>query len=157
MMLCYTLISKKVYKSYKTSKSSSQAASRSTTAKVFIVVAVFSVCFAPFHFTRVPYTLTQTGGMVTSCQAQNALSVAKQTTLWLSATNVCLDPLIYMFLCGVFRKRLTAALCRGSVQGAATESRMEACSQLEMLQVVQSKGRAQLVTHSCQSANQTDM
>ncbi|CAF97388.1 unnamed protein product, partial [Tetraodon nigroviridis] len=106
MVLCYTFISKKVYRSYKASKSRSQAASHKTKAKIFIVVAVFFVCFAPFHFTRVPYTLTQTGGMITSCQAQNALSVAKQTTLWLSATNVCLDPLIYVFLCQVFRKRL---------------------------------------------------
>lgn len=156
MTLCYTLISKKVYESYKASKSRSQAASRSTKAKVFIVLAVFSLCFAPFHFTRVPYTLMQTGGMVTSCRAENALSVAKQTTLWLSATNVCLDPLIYVFLCGMFRKRLRAALYRGSGQVAATESRMETYSQPEMLQVVQSNRRAQLVTHSCQSANQSD-
>lgn len=156
MMVCYTLISKKVYESYKASKSSCQAASRSTKAKVFIVVAVFFVCFAPFHFTRVPYTQLQTGSMVTSCRGQNALSVAKQSTLWLSATNVCLDPLIYVFLCGVFRKRLWAALGRGSVQRTVTESRMETCSQLEMLQVVQSNGRALQGTHSCQPANQSD-
>lgn len=154
MVLCYTFISKKVYRSYKASKSRSQAASRKTKAKIFIVVAVFSVCFAPFHFTRVPYTLTQTGGIMTSCQAQSALSVAKQITLWLSTTNVCLDPLIYVFLCQVFRKRLTTALCRGSVQGTAIESRMRTCSQLEMVQMVQNGGGAQLVT-LCQSTNQS--
>ncbi|XP_003968442.3 P2Y purinoceptor 13-like isoform X2 [Takifugu rubripes] len=140
MTVCYTLISKKVYESYKSSKSSSQAASRKTKAKVFIVLAVFSVCFAPYHFTRVPYTLSQTGSMVSDCWTQNALYVTKKTTLWLSAANVCLDPLIYVFLCGMFRKRLAAALCRRSVPSSATESRVETCSQVEMSQMVQSVG-----------------
>lgn len=111
MVVCYTFISKKVYESYKASKSRSQA-SRKTKAKVFVVVGVFFICFAPFHFARVPYTLTQTGSLVSHCRAENALYIAKETTLWLSATNVCLDPLIYVFLCKVFRRRLTATLSR---------------------------------------------
>lgn len=143
MTVCYTLISKKVYESYKSSKSSSRAASRRTKAKVFIVLAVFFICFVPYHFTRVPYTLVQTGSMVSNCWAENALYVTKKTTLWLSATNVCLDPLIYVFLCGLFRKRLAAALCRRPVHNSATESRMETCSQIEMSQMVQSNGQAE--------------
>lgn len=143
MTVCYTLISKKVYESYKSSKSRSQAASRRTKAKVFIVLAVFFVCFAPYHFTRVPYTLTQTGSMVRGCWAQKALYVTKKTTLWLSSTNVCLDPLIYVFLCGRFRKRLAAALRLRTVHSSATESRMETCSQIEMSQMVQSNGQAE--------------
>lgn len=111
MVVCYTFISKKVYESYKASKSRSQA-SRKTKAKVFVVVGVFFICFAPYHFARVPYTLTQTGSLVSHCRAENALYIAKETTLWLSATNVCLDPLIYVFLCKVFRRRLTATLSR---------------------------------------------
>ncbi|CAB1446441.1 unnamed protein product [Pleuronectes platessa] len=64
MVFCYTFISKKVYESYKASKSRCQAARRRTKAKVFVVVAVFFICFAPFHFARVPYTLTQTRDLV---------------------------------------------------------------------------------------------
>lgn len=156
MTVCYTLISKKVYESYKASKSSSQAASRSTKAKVFIVVAVFFICFAPYHFTRVPYTEMQTGAMVTSCWEQKAFSIAKRTTLWLSATNVCLDPLIFVFLCRVFRKRLMTALCRRSVQGAAIECEMETSTQLKPSQVVRSSGQAERVTQSCQPADPSD-
>lgn len=156
MTVCYTSISKKVYASYKASKSTSQAASRSTKAKVFIVMAVFFICFAPYHFVRVPFTKMQTKAMVTSCWEQKALSIAKQTTLWLSATNVCLDPLIFVFLCRAFRKTLMAALCRRSVQGAAIECGMETNLQLKMPEQVRSSGQAELVTQSCQSADPSD-
>lgn len=138
MVVCYTFISKKVYESYKASKSRSQAASRRTKAKVFVVVGVFFVCFAPFHFARVPYTLTQTGSLVGFCRAQNALYIAKETTLWLSATNVCLDPLIYVFLCKVFRKRLTATLCRKALPKGGMETPTATSTQLEMSHMAQS-------------------
>lgn len=134
MVVCYTFISKKVYESYRASKSRSQAATRRTKAKVFVVVGVFFICFAPFHFTRVPYTLTQTRGS-SHCRAQNALYIAKETTLWLSATNVCLDPLIYVFLCKVFRKRLTATFCQRLIHKGVGESPTATSTQLEMSQV----------------------
>lgn len=135
MVVCYTFISKKVYESYKASKSRSQAASRRTKAKVFVVVGVFFICFAPFHFARVPYTLTQTRSIASHCQAQNALYIAKETTLWLSTTNVCLDPLIYVFLCKVFRKKLTAALCWKPLHKGTMESATATSTQLEMSQI----------------------
>ncbi|XP_075956021.1 LOW QUALITY PROTEIN: P2Y purinoceptor 12-like [Anarhichas minor] len=135
MVVCYTFISRKVYESYKASKSRSQAVTRRTKAKVFVVVGVFFICFAPFHFARVPYTLTQTRSSASHCQAQNALYIAKETTLWLSATNVCLDPLIYVFLCKVFRKRLTASICRKQVHIGATESTTATLTQQEMSQI----------------------
>ncbi|XP_014909683.1 P2Y purinoceptor 13-like [Poecilia latipinna] len=113
MVFCYTFISKKVYESYKASKSKSHAANRRTKAKVFVVVGVFFVCFAPFHSVIVPYMLTQTRRLkLADCRAESALYIAKETTLWLSATNVCLDPLIYVFLCKVFRKRLMTMICK---------------------------------------------
>ncbi|KAM9852835.1 LOW QUALITY PROTEIN: uncharacterized protein ACBR49_003700 [Aulostomus maculatus] len=135
MVVCYTFISKKVYESYKASRSKSQAASRRTKAKVFVVVGVFFICFAPFHFARVPYTLTQTRNTVGLCRAQNALYIAKETTLWLSATNICLDPLIYVFLCKVFRRRLTATLCRKPLHKGATDSATATSTQQEMSQI----------------------
>ncbi|XP_068568091.1 P2Y purinoceptor 13-like [Cebidichthys violaceus] len=132
MVVCYTFISRKVYESYKASKSSSQASSRRTKAKVFVVVGVFFICFAPYHFVRVPYTLTQIGSTASHCQA---LYIAKETALWLSTTNVCLDPLIYVFLCKVFRKRLTAAICRKQVHTGAMESTTATLTQQEMSQI----------------------
>lgn len=135
MVVCYSFISKKVYESYKASKSRSQTASRKTKAKVFVVVGVFFICFAPFHFARVPYTLTQTRNSASPCKAQNDLYIAKETTLWLSATNVCLDPLIYVFLCKMFRRRLTATLRQKPLQKSNMDSATITSTQLEMSQV----------------------
>ncbi|XP_076838175.1 P2Y purinoceptor 13-like [Brachyhypopomus gauderio] len=129
MVVCYTFISRKVYESYRASQASAGTATKRTKAKVFVVVGVFSVCFAPFHLARVPYTLTQTRSTSTRCWAQNQLYVAKETTLWLCATNVCLDPLIYVFLCRVFRRKLSAALCRRPM--GIGESRTETSTKQE--------------------------
>ncbi|KAM9317582.1 P2Y purinoceptor 13-like isoform 1-T3 [Pholidichthys leucotaenia] len=140
MVVCYTFISKRVYESYKASRSRSQSATRRTKAKVFVVVGVFFICFAPFHFARVPYTLTQTRSTVSHCQSQNALYIAKETTLWLSATNVCLDPLIYVFLCKVFRKTLTARLCHKPLPKGMESA---TSTQLEMSQIAMSNRLSQ--------------
>ncbi|KAL2085095.1 hypothetical protein ACEWY4_018415 [Coilia grayii] len=116
MIVCYTFISRKVYQSYRTSHSTSRTATHRTKAKVFVVVGVFFVCFAPFHFARVPYTLSQTRGGAAGaggrCWLQGVLYGVKEATLWLCTTNVCLDPLIYVHLCRTFRHRLLATLRR---------------------------------------------
>ncbi|XP_059371226.1 P2Y purinoceptor 13 [Carassius carassius] len=129
MVICYTFISRKVFESYRASQSSSDTASKRTTSKVFVVVGVFFVCFAPFHLARVPYTLSQTRNTSAQCWAQNQLYYTKELTLWLSSTNVCLDPLIYVFLCRVFRKKLTATLGRHPLPHA---SLTETSTKLEM-------------------------
>ncbi|XP_020370638.1 P2Y purinoceptor 13 [Rhincodon typus] len=105
MVVLYAVISKKVYESYKKSKSKGSQAQRQTKVKVFVIVSVFFICFVPFHSTRVPYTLSQVG-KVRECWKQNMLYYIKETALWLCASNTCLDPLIYIFLCKAFRRRL---------------------------------------------------
>ncbi|TSN21163.1 P2Y purinoceptor 13 [Bagarius yarrelli] len=132
MAICYTFISRKVYESYRASRSSSGSASKRTKSKVFVVVGVFFICFAPFHLARVPYTLSQTRGTGANCWPQKQLYVAKEITLWLSATNICLDPLIYVFLCRVFRRKLTAALCHKPLAGGGMESPTETSTKQEM-------------------------
>ncbi|KAG8445283.1 hypothetical protein GDO86_010171 [Hymenochirus boettgeri] len=108
LVIFYTVISKKVYESYKKSRSKDSNTTKETKAKVFIIVAVFFVCFAPYHFARVPYTISQTG-VIKDCTLENNLFIAKETTLWLAATNVCMDPLIYVVLCKPFRQLLLKA------------------------------------------------
>ena len=112
MLFCYTFISRKVYESYTASRSSSEDTTRRTKAKVFVVVAVFFICFAPFHFARIPRTLDHIGITVNHCRAQNTIYIAYETAKWLATTNPCLDPLIYIFLCKTFRRHLTATLSR---------------------------------------------
>ncbi|NXU20347.1 P2Y13 protein, partial [Pardalotus punctatus] len=105
MLLFYIIIAKKVYESYiKTQKKGNKSEKR-IKGKVFIIFTVFFLCFAPFHFSRVPYTVSQTSVHM-DCRLQNRLFVAKESTLWLAATNVCMDPLIYMFLCKPFVEKV---------------------------------------------------
>nr|XP_012638335.1 P2Y purinoceptor 13 [Microcebus murinus] len=105
MLLFYVVIAKKVYNSYRKCKSKEGKNNKKLKGKVFVVVAVFFICFAPFHFARVPYTQSQTNSK-TDCRLQNQLFIAKETTLFLAATNICMDPLIYIFLCKKFTERL---------------------------------------------------
>ncbi|XP_065700945.1 P2Y purinoceptor 13 [Patagioenas fasciata] len=120
MLLFYTIIAKKVYESYRKMQKKDHKSERRVKAKVFIIFTVFFLCFAPFHFSRVPYTLSQTRGWV-DCRLHTRLFVAKEGTLWLAATNVCMDPLIYLLLCKPFLERV---LC-GRVRTAHTNTQAE--------------------------------
>ncbi|XP_041919053.1 P2Y purinoceptor 13-like [Alosa sapidissima] len=102
--LCYTCIAKRVIESYRNSGSKNLQGKRKIKARVFIVLAVFLVCFAPYHITRILYAPTQ-GKNTYSCNWAS-LKGAKGITLWLATTNVCLDPLIYILLCKAFREKL---------------------------------------------------
>ncbi|XP_078061333.1 P2Y purinoceptor 13-like [Mustelus asterias] len=120
VVVLYVVISRKVYKSYVRSKSRSSKTQRKTKAKVFVIVLVFFICFVPYHFVRVPYTLSQVG-KVKECWKLNMLYYIKEATLWLCASNTCLDPLIYIFLCKAFRRKLGRS-AKGSA-GTVTCSR----------------------------------
>ncbi|NWY95261.1 P2Y14 protein, partial [Loxia curvirostra] len=105
LIVFYTSISKKIYSSYKKFQRSSDTAKRKTSRNIFTIMFVFVICFVPYHLCRTPYTLSQTSSQFT-CQSQKSLFYAKEFTLVLSAANVCLDPIIYFFLCLPFREKL---------------------------------------------------
>ncbi|XP_063298598.1 P2Y purinoceptor 12 [Pelobates fuscus] len=105
IVVCYLLITRELLKSFKRTKREKTKSRKKVNMKVFIVIAVFFICFVPFHFARIPYTLSQTRD-VFNCSAQNTLFYLKESTLWLSSLNACLDPLIYFFLCRSFRNSL---------------------------------------------------
>ncbi|NXM67486.1 P2Y14 protein, partial [Serilophus lunatus] len=105
LIIFYTSISKKIYSSYKKFRRNSEVAKRKSSRNIFIIMLVFVLCFVPYHLCRTPYTLSQTSSRFT-CQAQRSLYYAKEFTLLLSAANVCLDPVIYFFLCLPFREKL---------------------------------------------------
>lgn len=128
VMICYSLITKELYKSYSRTKSQSTegtvslASRRGTTRRplkterkkmnvnVFLILAVFFVCFVPFHFARVPYTMSQTRPVLFDCALKLFLFQLKESTLFLSSLNAVLDPLIYFFLCRSFRTTLFKTL-----------------------------------------------
>ncbi|KAF7660408.1 hypothetical protein LDENG_00282400 [Lucifuga dentata] len=124
VIVCYTLITKELYSSYSRTKSYNTGGTvsagtsqkkphqdkRKISANVFLVLAVFFVCFVPFHFARVPYTMSQTRGLLFDCQLKLFFFQLKESTLWLSSLNSLLDPLIYFFLCKSFRTTLFKTL-----------------------------------------------
>ncbi|XP_028917527.1 P2Y purinoceptor 12 [Ornithorhynchus anatinus] len=112
IIVCYVLITKELYRSYVRTRGVGKVPRKTVNMKVFIVIAVFFTCFVPFHFARIPYTLSQTRDDVFDCSAENTLFYIKESTLWLTSLNACLDPFIYFFLCKSFRNSLKAMLKR---------------------------------------------
>ncbi|NXT02089.1 P2Y14 protein, partial [Jacana jacana] len=105
LIIFYTSISKKIYSSYKKFRRSSDVTKRKTSRNIFSIMFVFVICFVPYHICRIPYTLSQTSSQF-NCQLKTTLFYTKEFTLVLSAANVCLDPIIYFFLCLPFKEKL---------------------------------------------------
>ncbi|TSN21165.1 P2Y purinoceptor 12 [Bagarius yarrelli] len=111
VVVCYILITKELFKSFARTRALNSAAQsqqrrRKVRGNVFLVLAVFFICFVPFHFARVPYTLSQTREHQFDCRQKLIFFQVKESTLWLSSLNSLLDPLIYFFLCTSFRDSL---------------------------------------------------
>ncbi|XP_062988141.1 P2Y purinoceptor 14 [Elgaria multicarinata webbii] len=102
LIVFYSSIAKKIYSSHRKFKKNSK---RNTNRNIFTIMFVFIICFVPYHISRIPYTISQTSPH-DNCKKQNILFYVKEITLLLSAANVCLDPIIYFFLCQPFKERL---------------------------------------------------
>ncbi|XP_042270817.1 P2Y purinoceptor 14-like [Thunnus maccoyii] len=70
--------------------------------KMLLLVSVFCICFVPYHVVRLPYTFLRR-----RCSLSQVLYYLKETTILLSALNICLDPLIYFIFCEAFRAQLS--------------------------------------------------
>uniref|UniRef100_A0A670ITP8 G protein-coupled receptor 87 n=2 Tax=Podarcis muralis TaxID=64176 RepID=A0A670ITP8_PODMU len=101
---CYIEISKYIYKSSKqfTSPSSRK---RKHNQSIRVVVAVFFTCFVPYHLCRIPFIFGHLDKLLDE-SAHKILYYCKEVTLFLSACNVCLDPIIYFFMCRSFSRRM---------------------------------------------------
>ncbi|TSN21164.1 P2Y purinoceptor 12 [Bagarius yarrelli] len=103
-IFCYTCIAKTVLESYQRSRGNNDMRKRKAKLRVFLILLVFIICYLPYHCIRIPYTKRQVKDNDNNCY-KLSLKIGKDFTLWLSALNVCLDPLIYFFLCKAFREK----------------------------------------------------
>ncbi|KAM6933361.1 P2Y purinoceptor 14-like [Xenentodon cancila] len=110
LAFCYASIACQVYKSYRRVRRDNGDICRKSHRSIFSILAVFFVCFVPYHVCRVPYTLSQMPVSVFSRDARFLLFQLKEGTLFLSALNVCLDPVIYFLMCRTFRESLLRKL-----------------------------------------------
>ncbi|XP_008104371.1 G-protein coupled receptor 87 [Anolis carolinensis] len=100
---CYIEISKYIYKSSKQFISCSSR-KRKHYQSIRVVVAVFFTCFLPYHLCRIPFIFGHLDKLLDD-SAHKILYYCEEVTLFLSACNVCLDPIIYFFMCKSFSRR----------------------------------------------------
>ncbi|XP_029922250.1 P2Y purinoceptor 13-like [Myripristis murdjan] len=105
-VVSYICIAKKVIQSFKNSGSTNNQGKQKTKLRVFLVLAVFFVCYGPYHLVRIPYTFQQVKPVGTCLH----FKFIKEISLWLATTNICLDPLLYVFLCREFREKLMSMI-----------------------------------------------
>ncbi|CAJ1065319.1 P2Y purinoceptor 13-like [Xyrichtys novacula] len=115
-MFCYICITLRVLQSYRNSGSNNNEGKKKTKLRVFLILFVFLVCFVPLHIMRIPFTLYEVFHRIDDIQPW--MIIGQNLCLWLSSTNACLDPLLYIYLCREFREKLldmkkAGAICLG--------------------------------------------
>ncbi|XP_037704782.1 uracil nucleotide/cysteinyl leukotriene receptor [Choloepus didactylus] len=103
---------------------------------IAVVLAIFLVCFVPYHVNRSVYVLHLHGGRA-SCATQRLLALGNRVTSCLASLNGALDPVMYFFVAEKFREGLCNLLCGRrltgpppSAEGKTNESSLSAKSEL---------------------------
>ncbi|XP_060928475.1 P2Y purinoceptor 13-like [Limanda limanda] len=112
IVFCYICITVTVVQSFRNSGSKNSQGTKKTKLRVFSIVLVFFVCFMPLHLMRIPVTLQYKLSDDEVCD-EMWLVIAHKITLWMTTTNICLDPLLYSYLSKEYSDALVNILKAG--------------------------------------------
>ncbi|XP_074496890.1 P2Y purinoceptor 13-like [Sebastes fasciatus] len=127
IVFCYVCITLKVLQSFRSSGSNNSHGKTKTKLRVFLILLVFFVCFVPLHVMRVPFTLYEILNIDVCTQMW--MMVTHKLVIWLSTTNACLDPLLYIYLCREYRDKLVDMMKARGVCAALSSREVEDVSQ----------------------------
>ncbi|XP_025761893.1 P2Y purinoceptor 14 isoform X3 [Oreochromis niloticus] len=94
---------------------------------ILVLVSIFCVCFVPYHLVRLPYAF------LWKSSVGQLLYYLKEAATMVSVFNVCLDPLVYFFLCKTFRAHVRKASWRVNDPNKQTRRVRAATSQTNEL------------------------
>ncbi|XP_004708864.1 P2Y purinoceptor 2 isoform X2 [Echinops telfairi] len=97
ILVCYALMARRLLRPAYGTSGGLPRAKRKSVRTIAVVLAVFALCFLPFHVTRTLYYSFRSLDL--SCHVLNAINVAYKVTRPLASANSCLDPVLY-FLAG---------------------------------------------------------
>ena len=97
ILVCYVLMARRLLKPAYGTTGGLPRAKRKSVRTIALVLAVFALCFLPFHLTRTLYYSFRSLDL--SCHTLNAINMAYKITRPLASANSCLDPVLY-FLAG---------------------------------------------------------
>nr|XP_024656145.1 P2Y purinoceptor 14-like [Maylandia zebra] len=118
MVFFYYSISRKVLQSQQRQLASSGSEKLVKSRRnMLVLVSIFCVCFVPYHLVRLPFVF-----LSNSCSVGRVLYYLKEAAAMVSVFNVCLDPVVYFYLCKTFRAQVRKASRRTNIQQANEES-----------------------------------
>ncbi|NWU94760.1 P2RY4 protein, partial [Upupa epops] len=103
IVLCYCLMAKRLCRSSLSGNRMPSYKKRSVTM-IAAVLAVFALCFVPFHVTRTLYYTSRY--FQADCRTLNVINFTYKITRPLASINSCLDPVLYFMAGDKFRGRL---------------------------------------------------
>ncbi|XP_009994892.1 PREDICTED: P2Y purinoceptor 4 [Chaetura pelagica] len=105
IVLCYCLMAKRLCKASFSSPVARMPSYKKRSIKMIIIVlAVFAICFVPFHVTRTIYYTSRY--FQANCQTLNIINFSYKITRPLASINSCLDPILYFMAGDKYRGRL---------------------------------------------------
>uniref|UniRef100_A0A669BB20 G-protein coupled receptors family 1 profile domain-containing protein n=2 Tax=Oreochromis niloticus TaxID=8128 RepID=A0A669BB20_ORENI len=118
LVFFYYSISRRVFQAQQSQLASSEKLVKSR-RNMLVLVSIFCVCFVPYHLVRVPFVF-----LLNTCSVEPVLYYLMEAATMVSVFNVCLDPLVYFFLCKSFRAQVNRRMVsiRTNIQQANQEN-----------------------------------